>query len=526
MRYRLGMNIFDQQRQQPADGGIGRGLDMLASLPMYQAEAADQAQTADMKRQLMSSEQQQAAAHAALFGVQADAERAQLQRGTLPELIKTAALQNGVPTYQLPEATDYFQTGQLAGKYQIPSDQQGPTLPAPQYADPAVADKIYRTLGLTGQALTVGDKSVENIAKASGAYQQQDDIRRLQADPSSAGTTGQAYAAVAGKPLIGNIGDTGDGFNHFTGQGVTLDPGIRVLYGNNVSAQTSERNAAAGAHTASAAASYASAAERKAQTDKVRQEIAATQMLTPGGVAGAPGAPGATTGEALLGSLNPQVSAQVKALAEGRMQFPAGQALKSPYWQQMLSLVSRYDPTFDAVNYSARSKTRADFTSGKAAQNLNAFNTVLGHLDSLVQAGTALNNTSYPLLNKVENTYLDATGDPRPKAFDANKKAVVDELTRAWRGSGGSEGDIKSWSEAISNTSSPEQLAGVSHQIAELLRSKIDAMGEQYNQGMGTTKDGIQLLTPHAQQVLTRLGGGSHAAPAGTPAADPLGLRR
>lgn len=159
------------------------------------------------------------------------------------------------------------------------------------------------------------------------------------------------------------------------------------------------------------------------------------------------------------------------------------------------------------ANYNARAKTRSDFTSGKAAQNLNAFNTVLGHLDSLVQAGNSLNNSRFPVLNKVENYALDATGDPRPKQFDANKKAVVDELTRAWRGNGGSEADIKSWSEAITNSASPQQLAGVAHQIAELLTSKINAMGEQYNQGMGTAKDGIQLLTPRAQDVLHKFRG-------------------
>ncbi len=228
-------------------------------------------------------------------------------------------------------------------------------------------------------------------------------------------------------------------------------------------------------------------------------------MIMAGGAG--PGGGGGLRGDEFLQTLNPQAAAQVKALAEGRMQFPAGFALKSPYWQQMISAVSQYDPSFDAVNYNARANTRKDFTSGKAAQNLNAFNTVLGHLDSLVTAGEALNNTSYPLVNKAKNYGLEATGDARPKAFDANKKAVVDELVRAWRGVGGNETDIKSWSDVISNAASPEQLRGVSRQISDLLRSKIDAMGEQYSQGMGTTKSGIQLLTPHSQEVLKRIGG-------------------
>jgi hypothetical protein len=58
-------------------------------------------------------------------------------------------------------------------------------------------------------------------------------------------------------------------------------------------------------------------------------------------------------------------AAQVKALAEGRMAFPTGTALKSAYWQDMLQKVAQFDPSFDAVNYNARAGTRKAFTSGK-----------------------------------------------------------------------------------------------------------------------------------------------------------------
>ena len=75
---------------------------------------------------------------------------------------------------------------------------------------------------------------------------------------------------------------------------------------------------------------------------------------------------------------------QVKALDEGRMQFPSGFALKSPYWQQMISAVIQYDPDFDAVNYNSRASTRKDFTSGKSADSITALNTAMSHLNNLV----------------------------------------------------------------------------------------------------------------------------------------------
>lgn len=261
MRFRLGIG----GNQQQATDGFARGMQSLAMLPMLRAQAAEEAQGAEMKRQLMTSQQRQADAHAALYGAQAEAERTQLQRGSVGELLKSAALQRGVPLHQLDEATQFLQTGQLAGKYELPGGVQGPILPKPEYADPGVGAKIMQTLGLTQQALTTGDKSVENIAKATGLYQQQGNVDRVIAAPRDAGRVGQAYAAVEGKPLVQNIGNTGEGFNQFTGQGTTLNQGLRVLFDRGENAQISQRNAAA-------ENSRAAAEENRAQTRKINQE--------------------------------------------------------------------------------------------------------------------------------------------------------------------------------------------------------------------------------------------------------------
>lgn len=211
------------------------------------------------------------------------------------------------------------------------------------------------------------------------------------------------------------------------------------------------------------------------------------------------------SGEEFLGSISKPVAEQVKALADGRLSFPSGAALKSPYWQSMLTLTAQYDPSFDAVNYGSRAATRKDFTSGKASQSVNALNTVLGHLDSLSDAADKLNNGSSPILNTASNFLENQIGDARVKKFEATKKAVVDELTRAWRGSGGSEGDIKTWSSTLDASNSPEQLHGVIGQLGELLESKIGALNDQYTKGMGTAGGGLNLLSPKSAEVAKRL---------------------
>jgi hypothetical protein len=240
-----------------------------------------------------------------------------------------------------------------------------------------------------------------------------------------------------------------------------------------------------------------------------------TQKVTP---AGGPSVDGSTAsgaydngtaamlhGDDYLKTLPPTIADQVKAYASGKMPMPSGYALKSPYFQKMMQMVTQYDPSFDAVNYNARSKTRNDFTSGKSAQSINALNTVIGHLGTLSAAADKLDNSTFPTWNAVKNVYENATGDPRIKNFDTTKKAVVDELTRVWRGSGGSEGDIKTWSDQINASNSPAQLHSVIGQIGDLLESKINALAETYKQGMGTTADPIQFVTPKSQITLDAL---------------------
>jgi hypothetical protein len=211
-------------------------------------------------------------------------------------------------------------------------------------------------------------------------------------------------------------------------------------------------------------------------------------------------------GEDFLKTLPPSVASEVKAYAEGRRPFPAGFALKSPYFQSMIQMVGQYDPTFDAVNYNARSKTRNDFTSGTSAKTINALNTVTQHLNRLSDSADALNNTWSPAYNTIANVLSKQSGSKQVTQFETDKKAVVDELTRAWRQAGGSEGDIKSWSAVLDAANSPTQLHGAIAEMGHLLEGKLSALEAQYQQGMGTTDTtGMKVVTPESRAVLSKL---------------------
>lgn len=211
----------------------------------------------------------------------------------------------------------------------------------------------------------------------------------------------------------------------------------------------------------------------------------------------------APTGDAFLSTLDPARASQVKALAEGRMELPKGPALRSAAGATLLADVAQYDPKFDAANAPARIAARKAFTSGKQGQNISAFNTALGHLGTLAQRAEELDNSGIPIWNSIANSVESATGDPRVSNFQIARQAVADELTRAFRGSGGNVHDIKGWEAAINSAQSPQQLRGAIGQAAELLGSRISALQDQYNQSINsTTADPLPLLNPHAMEAL------------------------
>lgn len=231
-----------------------------------------------------------------------------------------------------------------------------------------------------------------------------------------------------------------------------------------------------------------------------------------------------TSGEApsaadptFLQTLDPAIASQVKAVAEGRRALNP----RSKEDQALMRLVGQYDPSFDLVNYNSRSKARQDFTSGKSAQNVTSFNTAIGHLGTLDKAIDKLKNSDFPSYNSVSNWLANETGDKdfqKARAdFQNSKTAVTEELTRAFRGTGGNVHDIIEWDKSLNEASSPAALHQAVKTAIELLKSRIESVGDQYNRGMGTTKDPMQFLSKKAQDAIKNLDGDAASKPSAKP---------
>lgn len=241
------------------------------------------------------------------------------------------------------------------------------------------------------------------------------------------------------------------------------------------------------------------------------------QATTGQTVIGPDGLPQTPRNEAFLQTLDPQIAAQVKAYADGRLPIPAGFALKSPYFQNMLRLVGQYDPSFDFVNANARNKTRQSFSAGPDAANVTALNTAIYHLGSLKNAFDKLDNSSFPTYNAVANTLGEQFGSQKVQAgvagVNADAQAVAEELAKVFRSQGMSESEVNAWKAKLNTNSAPGTSNETINEALNLMDGRLQALADKYNSGMGTTADPMMFLKPRAQQVLQRLRSSVSGAP-------------
>lgn len=199
--------------------------------------------------------------------------------------------------------------------------------------------------------------------------------------------------------------------------------------------------------------------------------------------------------------------AVVDAIVAGRMAVPTGFALRSPYWQDVIERVANKDPNFDATKYGARAAARRTFASGPEARNVTAINTVIGHLATLDEAATALQNGDIQTLNKIQNRIATELGDDRVQNFNTAKQAVAEEVMRVFRGGvGASVTEAQEWAKRITDAGSPQQLRGVIRTLGDLLDSRVEAIGRQYERTVNEGGNPAR-VDPKNKRVLDRLRG-------------------
>lgn len=223
-------------------------------------------------------------------------------------------------------------------------------------------------------------------------------------------------------------------------------------------------------------------------------------------------------GDAPGGPISPDLSTypapvqgMVKAMLEGRQAPPSSTALRTPYWQNLLTIANTVDPTFDQTNWGGRASANKDFLGGgKSYQMLNSGNTAIQHLGRLYDQIPSVSGMQVPLvgnaLNSVMNAGSQASGTPGVNAYNDTLGHLAEETTKFYRGTGGSESDVsRNMGNLAPNLSTAQKQAGVKNTV-DLIYGKLAPMVEQYNKTMGKNYPVSHFLSQPTIATIKKIG--------------------
>ena len=214
-------------------------------------------------------------------------------------------------------------------------------------------------------------------------------------------------------------------------------------------------------------------------------------------------------GNDFLGAMPTLLAGQVAAIVDHRAPPPLRNTARG---DQLMQLVQAVDPSYDATAYGTKAGIEKAFTYGRAGDTVRTFGVVQNHLDTLTQAGDALANGDVQAFNKVGNTIAQWTGQPAPTDFNAIKRIVAGEITKAVIGAAGALGDRNAVDQALNDANSPAQLAGVVNRYKQLISGQVSGYRKQYEAGGGA----------HADKIFGTTASTAAAATTGVDANNPL----
>jgi hypothetical protein len=213
---------------------------------------------------------------------------------------------------------------------------------------------------------------------------------------------------------------------------------------------------------------------------------------------------------------NPQtVESTARAIAGYQLAPLSGQAMRTPYGQQVMSRVFELNGEYDQSRWQAKVRGEVAFTAGKEAGAIRSFSVAIDHLNTMEEAGEALANSDIQALNRLKNRVQTEFGLEGPVDFNFVKSIVGSEVSKAIVGGIGALTDREELRVNLDAANSPEQLLGVIKFAKKLMAGQLSGYRLQSkNIGM-SDEEFDRHLSPAAKQELGGLsrGGGASGEP-------------
>jgi hypothetical protein len=208
----------------------------------------------------------------------------------------------------------------------------------------------------------------------------------------------------------------------------------------------------------------------------------------------------------------PEIESLAQALAKGDLtSLKDVTSLRGDQRAKVYTRVKQLNPNFNTSDVKLKVDTQEAFSKGKQGDQIQSFNTFLGHAGEAADASAAYRRESSPLVNKPLNWLeKNAANDATYQTFITALQPVRDEyMTFLQNNHALTEADKKAGETIMSNDSTPAQVEASLKQMAKTAFIRLDALNDRYKRVMGA--DFPDLLNEDAKGAANTLGLGAHA---------------
>jgi hypothetical protein len=186
--------------------------------------------------------------------------------------------------------------------------------------------------------------------------------------------------------------------------------------------------------------------------------------------------------------LTKEQQSMADAIAKYDLAPPGAMALHNPVMANIMAAVTAQNPAYDATKFNEKQTALRNFSpSGKAGQTMRSLSVASDHLDTLAEAGAALQNGQIPVVNKIANMFNVQTGGTAVGGFNAVKQIVGDEVVKAILGGAGGVGDREGIQKTLDAAKTPQDLANVISHYRTLMAAQREALQSDYESQTGRT---------------------------------------
>jgi hypothetical protein len=205
----------------------------------------------------------------------------------------------------------------------------------------------------------------------------------------------------------------------------------------------------------------------------------------------------------------PQKADLVQGIVAGKLPYPSGMLLKTPYGQWLQGAISQADPNLNAQTYQQRQKAFNDFYGGgKDQSGVQQIRQAADHGVALIGSLDRLGNYSGgSLVNKPLNEIGNAIGtNVEYGPAQLNVHALADELSKIWKGGGNSDAEVRAWENGFPVNGTIAQQRAAVGKAAELYEGGIKAMERKHSDSFGSIAPTLPpIIDPQAEQSIAAM---------------------